>query len=396
MKFENLKIGEKNAFLIMVFLYIKYIISSCTLFYLEQYVTPLATIGTCIILGVMLYYNHFKINKKAIILLFTIIFLYCLNIILSDEKIYVLSWLIEFGMYNVIFLYLFSKGVNYQYLIYIWSRIAILTSLLTFLSMITGSISMAGYMYIGIYMSLNFIIFLYKAYSSEKKIYYLTIVLSALLVILLRANKGALVTCFLGFLILSYSYIKDKSKKILFILIFGFILPCFMFFLTEIFELMFNIAEHFGVSTFSLSRWLYTLEAGFSGGSSGRNLLYGYALDIITNSYGLPGGVSIFYSYTNYQYEYPHNFVLDILIVLGPIIGSIILIFFIVSSIKYYLHTKKYDYSKAMFFLMMMIFFIGRTLTSSTFLKERSFWIIVFMLIFAEKKRRDNTICYKV
>lgn len=385
---RNLHTDKKNAILIIVFLYAKYIISSSTVFTFHKYTNILSAILSALIIIVMLTINKFKINKKSFIILIGIITLYLLNMLMVNYKLYVAQWLLEFLMYNFIFLYIIGKSVDYEYLISFWNKIAVYTSVMTFIGVIIGTVDYVSYMFLGIYMSLNFIVMIFVLINqNKKKIYLLLTILGTFVVILLRCNKGSLVTIAIATVFIMHNNIKSKKVKIINILLLSIVTPLVYFNIKTIFRVTIGIANYLNMNTFTLNRWMYSLETGFKGGSAGRDILYEKAIDIIKSLNGLPGGVGAFKYMSDTIFEYPHNLILDVLIVLGPVLGCGVLILIIIKSINFFRQVKKYDYHKAMFFQMIFCYFIGRTLTSSTFLKERGFWIVIFMLLLTKNKQ---------
>lgn len=373
---------KKNAILIIIFLYAKYLSSCCSLFYLDEYTNQMAIVLSLVIFVYMFICNDFKMTRKAILILLFVVMLYLLNMVFSDEKIYVLSMLVDFLAYNVIFLYLLNQKIDYQYLLQFWSKVAVVTTFITMLASLLGSLNSVNYMYIGIYMSLNYIIIFYQTLQNGIKSRYAVMLICAFLLILLKANKGALVTVWIGTVLLYYNSVKNRNKKTIFILGTILSLPLIYVNLISIFEFIQNIIERLNMNAIAINRWIYTLKIGFEGGSAGRDVLYSEAITLIKDLCGLPGGVAAYYIYTGH--EYPHNIILEVMIVLGTVLGTLGIVIFIIKSISYYKNVKNCDYCKAIFFIMMWSFFVGRTLFSSTFLKERGFWIVTFMILFTK------------
>lgn len=381
-KIKDIGNKKKNAIILMIFLYLKYIISCTSLFVFYKYTNIITIILTVIMMLIILKINKCRINYKLIITFLFIFSIYLINSLFVEYKIIILNWWIEFLSYNLIIMYAINRGIDYDYIMKIWYKIAIYTSSMTIISYILGTISYAGYMFVGIYMSYNFMILYYVLLNDKQnKIKNFFFISVTFIILMLEGNKGSLITAGAGFIVLSYSYTRHKCLAVI-----GgtFIGTVVLFNIKSIFEVVLKITDMMNISTVSVSRWLYFLEKGFRGGSAGRDILYSDAVDIIRNSGGMPRGVGYYESITGW--EYPHNLFLDIFIVLGPILGIIFIFWILYRSFRIIKRNKNINAPKVMFFKMMFCYFVMRTLTSSTFIKERSFWIIVFMIIFESYK----------
>src|SRR5699024_740705 len=130
------------------------------------------------------------------------------------------------------------------------------------------------------------------------------------------------------------------------------------------------------MSTLTLKKTLIVIQEGFSEGSTGRNILFEQAVDIIKDGF-IPRGIGYYKAFTDY--DYPHNIFLDLFIIFGYL--SIRLVVVSIIAIIYYFKRETFILRKDIV-LMVLTASVIRLLLSSTFLQEISLWMVIGLMIF--------------
>lgn len=309
------------------------------------------------------------------------------------------------GIFACLFFQMFDdpnklrKYLKYSgYFLFIWSAFRIRTAITRggFLrSMENGLLSTNTYdMALGyrlLFVSLIFAI----EFQKEKKIIrylYATISISAFIAMTIYGSRTAVLSFFV-FWILKVLFCHEAStpkKRIVNII---FILVAFF----TIYEVItneaillyfYNVISRMGAS----SRILNTLISGNIALDKGRSIMWSNALQMILEHPIIGNGI---YSDRNEFGIYCHQFVLELFLDFGIIIGTIIIIIFAWSTIKILLKCQNQEW-KLMFILFFSMIII-RLNFSSSFWSDTNFWAC---LIIGSKALREtaklNISCYRL
>lgn len=371
-----------NSKTLIVFIYLKFILSMVTLFLVEDYINILTIFFTVLIFLNLLYKNKFKICAIFLISMLSIALLYIFNLFFVTNKNVILAQLLDFLSYNIIVAYTITCGIDYKFLLEYWYKLACKINIALIIFILLGLTKNVGYMYIGIYNAYNSIIISYYMLNKNQKkikncfLFFITVVIA-----LFYSNRSSLITVLFGFCYGLFCYLKKRTlKKFIFYIICIFIIFLIICFFDNILNLMLSVLERMDINTYSINKYIRMLKGEFWEMSSGRDVLYKVASDAIIESNGLPLGVGYFNKATSGEFNYPHNFILEWYVVFGYILGSIFLFILLVLIALYYTKNKK-NKEKIVVFSIFLLYFITRTMFSSTFLKERSFWVVIFMII---------------
>jgi len=380
------KVKIQNSQTLVIFIYLKYIISILFLMNNTEIVEIITMLATIVMLIRTIKINNFKFNRKFIFFFLSMIILYLINMSVVAYKFDIIEMLIKFLGYNVIIVYVILSGVNYNYILIFWHKIAKYTTVVVFIFYILGITKNIDYMFLGIYNAYNALIVFYYLFK-EKKLTDILLVMP-IIVLGLNGNRSALLTVALS-IVIGLMFSLNKRKRIVVYLLLFLLLFLIILNMEGILEILINTFDNISINSYSIRKIRQMLQGKFWEMSSGRDKLYRIAIDIIKDSKGLPRGIGYFEQMTDHEFEYPHNFFLDLFIIIGIYFGIVFIFWFLIKIQRFIIFTKRYERDKLVFFSLILIFFITRTMFSSTFLIERSFWIVMTLLL-----SNNNRNCY--
>lgn len=380
MKNIKYKPMDINAFLILLFLFmgpitlpIKGILGNGLIVW----------IMTLAILIVSIWCNK-KIDLKFASIVLIMLILISINIISVSYKGIVIEQVIDFIKFGIIPLYLtsneFSYDKFYKYL-RCFSYISIIILILYIPQVINGNLE---YMQYGVYISYCFIAFLFN-YSiySKKNIMDLLMAGISLIIILFFGNRGSLIGCLI-MIVFNILYTKELTlKKIVSRVIIIVIL--FITFMNSynILVGVKRILVNHNISSYSINKYIMAFEEGIMKSSSGRDEIYQSSIELIKNSGFRANGIG-YYTYKTGE-NYPHNFILDIMIIFGAIGTLIVLTILLILIIKL-INIK--DEKIKMFLLLILIYTFVRLTFSATFITEETLWLLIGLIINISERRK--------
>lgn len=339
--------------------------------------------GILLILSIL--FTNFKFNKKflAIFLILNIFFL--INLLLVDYKDIVFDIYVHFFISAIFVLYLAFKPLDISHLLKTWYVVGILNIILWI--PLLGHISNReiSYMYFGNYMTLSFAIFLYYFLEKRKKTDFILLIISYLFIAIL-ANRGA----FLAINLLTFLYLFYRSrfkKTVGIITIFCGLFLYLINIKTIVISTLYNILYYLNelkISTLTVEKLIFVLEKGFLEGSTGRDKIYYSAIDLISESF-MPKGVGYFQYITSIIY--PHNFIIESLLIFG-FLAIPLYLFLIIISIRFFMNEKSQQKKHVVFILLIIV--IARLSLSSSFLIEVNFWVLLALMINIQSQSKNH------
>lgn len=220
------------------------------------------------------------------------------------------------------------------------------------------------------YALLPFICVLYRTFRIEGRIEYLILFIAGISVILMHGSRAAILFAILYALLYELTNTSRKQKKKLCTLILSALVLCVTYLnLGNIAGLLLRI------STFENSYFLRRVVRGELIVSSGRSLIY----EACRNRLSTMGfSISGFFGDRAYvlEHAYPHNFIYEVLMSYGWVLGIITLIAFFALMIK---GLKNKVVRSIVVFFAVTIF--ARYIISGSYLIEGKFWVGLFALI---------------
>lgn len=373
-KFEKsiLEIQNKNALLIILFLY-EYGLTIPFSFFIEEQVS--ITLATILLVISALYINKIRFSKNTIAL-FLIPFLLIIVKLPFEPYINdsvnigedVLFSFMTIGVCGILFgTLLFSNQKFIKYgLIIGWVNFSVIC-IIPFLSIYES----IGYMRFG-YGILPSAIFSFSALSKkENRITTLLLFCLSSAEMVIFGARGSTLTL-LFFVIIYITLFSNKSKYAFFIILLILIFN-FNFFI----QCATNILFKHGIESYSVNKIIDFLNGNsILSTSSGRDVIYVSAIERIIDSPIMGSPFNTCWHDT--QFDYYHNLFLDITVNFG-----IVTLIFFLSFLFYqiYRSMKSGDKLFQIVFLIIFIIPIGRLLISSTLWKRPDFWFFVSFCI---------------
>ena len=374
---NSTKRTEVNSILIMVFLFAPSLTLPLKIF-MNNGVSVWFLTASLICFSLL---NNKTINRNFVLLFFVANILFLLNILFVAYQDIVIDIYIEFLKFSLVALFLTIRELDYSKLLRYWYILGIINSLiwLVFLNrVVSGNLD---YMFFGVSMTYSFTAVFYNYLIKRKRLDLLLLVIY-FIVITFFANRGALIACIA---VISIFTFHRSKRKFFYIINSIFITILFLIIdlkniAIKIISLLNTLLINHNIYSYSINKFSLALVNGIASSSSGRDVLYSQAQDIIKDGF-IPRGIGYF------QYKtseiYPHNFFLDLFIVFGflglGILGLLILMF-----IKFY--SKEMDSKKRDVVTLFLIMVFFRLMFSSTFIYDTSFWILIGLLINRESR----------
>lgn len=388
-KVKNIK---ENILCILFFLpQINYYLSSLLSSYNIQTITPIIY-SFLMLAGFLIILGSLK-RKKTIILIFFLLLSLFLTIIINPETIrFMLNEQISSSpvimlllIYYPIFLLFFTK-LDFNVLLRKASKYSVFTILIALLSFVNYVVILGGnlpdYMTFS-YMIVSPIIFCMIASIQNKKMIFFSIL--GFVLIFIGGCRGALLTVAIFYILIIFKYLSSGNKKrdvfikvlIVLLLIFTIV------FWKEIIENVFSLLESFGYQ----SRIFSTILGSNYGGEELSFFNSKTRIEIWENAirsirligYGLFGDRTVIVNEYN-DPSYVHNWLLEILLSFGLVLGIIVagLILYIV--IRGYICSKKsLDMRKIMLGYAIFSVLMIKHSISASFLTSIDFWFYLGM-----------------
>jgi hypothetical protein len=333
---------------------------------------------TIVVLCFSFYINKLRVNLKAFILIFTLIFLFIMNLYFVEYKSIILNLFFEFLKFGIIPLYLASFIKDYKALIKYWYYMGIFNLAIWIGFLNLNDNSELGYMSFGVYMTYSFIIFLIYFYNNKLKKINLLLLVITFILIFLFGNRSSAIICLV--LVFYFEFKTAKYKSPLSLITFTsiyFSLICLLIIKMETILVFFqNVLLKMGITSYIFQKIEFMLRFGVSRASSGRDDIYTQSINLIKDNYLLPKGVGYFEFITGEVY--PHNIFLEMFITFG-FLGIGILCFLFYLFFRSYIKSKNYYFKVVL--ATLFIFTFVRLIFSSTFWTETTFWIIMGIIL---------------
>jgi len=274
-------------------------------------------------------------------------------------------------LYGVIPIYLLINCSNYKILIKYLTNLSILIFFISLLNIFIYEI-VQDYMDFGYNFLLPMNLIFIASYRNSKNILKLLLLLSSLFLVIIYANKGAVLTsiAFLLFINFSDLFKIKKLNKYIYFFLFFLMLVILAIYSNSIIEILIKFAESRNIYSYTLLTIKHFIDNNnFITLLSGRNIIWELVLNLIENRPLLGYGYG--YLQTNYGF-YAHNLLLDLMLSYGLFITTIVLYLLIRSIFRI---AKIQDENKRLFMLVALFLWIIPLQFSSEFIFNMGFWI---------------------
>lgn len=329
---------------------------------------------TSILIIISLINNKKYIDLKFNIFIISIVFIISINYFFQNYNNIFLNQIIYIIQFVMLPIY-FSKNINdVNIFLEYWYRIS-LGIFFMFICYINEIVRNMGYMSIGIYFQLCFIAILVNYYKKRNTID-LIILIAIYIYSFIYGGRGSILGMTLSVLYIIYLNMDIKKGSFYIISI----IPIY-FFVRENLGYIINtikiVLEKNNIYSYSINKFLIGLQDGIVASSSGRDILIDEAITLILNNNFMPKGIG-YYTYITGN-PYPHNLILEGLILFGIFFIPIIILLFI----KFMKRYKKINnvYIKLLLILLILTS-ITRLMLSSSILMDISLWYFIGLTYF--------------
>lgn len=362
-----------NSFLFAFFIFL-YGLCTVTDLFVNMQLMIAITIIIAIIPAIFLNIMNQRWKLYATILLFLLLFLFQLVLYPSQNEA-IISTMISFSTIGVVGLYIGSNEVDYRLIYKYGLKLAYLNFVLVTIFLVFKQIDIDFSMRFG-YAMLPSTIWFYFQVIKEKKIGYLVLFFSSLSMLILWGSRGTL----LVLMILLFLQVLRKSVYLTMSAI-----TILLLFYNKIIDIFVAVMEKLPFDTFKSRKLVAMLTNDFWDNSSGRDIIYGYCIDLIKNN--LQGlGIGFWQNDSNMFNLYPHNIFLQIGCEFG-FLGLILIFAIMVILLKKIYKTK----NSTEFNLLIILFSIsfGRLVVSSEYWSRPEFWLLLSVVLIKKTKKNE-------
>lgn len=368
---EN-KMYLKEIMLVLI-LYMSPIVYLSTIFISDSYINIIEKIFLILITIIFIFFNKAKFSKRSLFIIFFTVLFFMINTMLVSYKTYVLAIFINTIIILMPITLLVNNDLNYdQIIIFLkkFSRFFTLIMPVYIFLVLSGRI---GYFEIGLLTHINVIAISFQIYKKNRKSEVWFILVVNLIICLIWGSRSIFVTNLLLVIIVMVFFNSEKNFKF-YIKITGLILLGMIIYNNLIYLLvkLQNIMLNFDLRSRNLSLFIQQLSNNSNEiYLSGREAIYPIIVEYLRGANGLPGGVALARVLTNGNYYHAHNFILEMLLTFGTILGSIMILILIILMLRELFKKKKESHTY--FALTLLIGFLLRSIFGTFFLQDLIF-----------------------
>lgn len=331
-----------------------------------------------VVLVISLVINYNEVIKKyfiAYLLFFSIFFI--LSYFFSNQNENVLSLYFNFIKFSVtpVFLFQYIKNSDLFFsTLYKVARVTYLFLISSIPFVVDGTID---YMTFGISLSSTLILIYFNdVRKSNFNLFNFLIILLGLCAIFIFGNRMSFLSSVVCLLFMKVLFINARFVFKLAFLFICCVISAFIYFqLLEILLLISDFLTLYDIQSYGIQKLILMLNTDIATSSSGREGIYLEAINMINDNSYLPYSLSYYRENNSFGAPYPHNFILELLFIVG-LPGLILLlmayIYFVWKVIKIKEKSLKF------FILTILIYSILKLSLSSTFWVEPFFWLSFF------------------
>ncbi|PHJ40207.1 hypothetical protein AK965_18055 [Vibrio sp. PID17_43] len=296
------------------------------------------------------------------------------------------DYLYDFITLGLINCYLFSRVNNFNALVKHSFKIGFLAFLSTLATLPFVYNGISNYMIFGNNMCMCFLLFNLSFFHDKdssliKRMFVFIFGLLALVSIFMFGNRGGLIV---AFSLVFVNLFSSNRYKLIFKSFLIFALLSLMLFL--IFGLKFvvddiiSLFNDFGYYPAPLYKLKQMYEVGIASASSGRDLIFIEAIQLIESGNLYPFGVSHYSEVTSYTS--PHNFFLEVIVSTGLLSPFIIMAYFLLLPLIMLRQSiNQLNYFEFVIIANFFVLVFTKLMLSSSFLSESLFYILTVYLL---------------
>lgn len=321
-----------------------------------------------------------RINKYFIVFIVFFSLFFILSFVFSNSSLYILKLYFDFLKFSILPVFFFQYITKSEELFLSLYKVAKFTYFILIFSIPFIIEDSVNYMTFGVSLTYT-LIFIYFNDLRKKQfgMFNFILILVGLCAIFIFGNRMSFVSAALCLFCLKIFFIDIRFVNKLLLLLLCFLIALITtFFLYDILIWIQKFLYSHNVYSYSIQKLIMMLNEGIASSSSGRDVIYSEAITMIYNNMFLPYNLGYYPENNPNGSNYPHNLILDLLLVVG-LPGLIILMVVYVRFI--WLTLKMKDKELRYFVLIISIYSLLRLSSSGTFWSEPFFWLSFFVYI---------------
>lgn len=371
-----------NNFFLIVLLYISPIVYLTTIIVPNQYLLYAENAAYFIFILCLLVYNKFKFKFKTIAILVIVAIVFLTNALLSQHPEYVIPIFINFSLILIPTLIVLDKKMDFQQVFKFWEKFALLFTVILPVYIVLNDLRKIGYYEIGYVTHVNLLFYAYL-FSNFKKNFSIKNMILLILNVFCCFIFGSRSVLAAGIVVILVAFFMfQNERKISYYFILSAFLICGTYIYNNLAEILINIQffiNKLGFSSRNLSLFIQELNNNEGLYLSGRDGIYPIIIDHLKSSNGLPEGVGMARVLTSGNFYHAHNFLLEMLLTFGLIIGTFLIVILLLIFVR--LIFKKYKDDNNKFLCILLISFLTRSIFGTYFFQDTIFVISICLVI---------------
>ncbi|MFS1008011.1 O-antigen ligase family protein [Enterococcus casseliflavus] len=371
-----------NNFFLIVLLYISPIVYLTTIIVPNQYLLYAENAAYFIFTLCLLVYNKFKFKFKTIAILVIVAIVFLTNALLSQHPEYVIPIFINFSLILIPTLIVLDKKMDFQQVFKFWEKFALLFTVILPVYIVLNDLRKIGYYEIGYVTHVNLLFYAYL-FSNFKKNFSIKNMILLILNVFCCFIFGSRSVLAAGIVVILVAFFMfQNERKISYYFILSAFLICGTYLYNNLAEILINIQffiNKLGFSSRNLSLFIQELNNNEGLYLSGRDGIYPIIIDHLKSSNGLPEGVGMARVLTSGNFYHAHNFLLEMLLTFGLIIGTFLIVILLLIFVR--LIFKKYKDDNNKFLCILLISFLTRSIFGTYFFQDTIFVISICLVI---------------
>ncbi|QIH75556.1 hypothetical protein GTN31_04245 [Macrococcoides canis] len=355
-----------------------------TEYYIQLLLLSLLTVITLVV-------NIGNIKMKILIFYLSILVLIIINLLFTDFKSYVGVDSFNLILFSIIPIILISSGLEIKKLEESFNKTFLICILYLLIGYILRKKLLIDYFDLGIITHFNVIILLLSAIIQNKlkPISFILLVTNVFVGLLLGSRMVSIASLILLVIGIGLVYRDNKLKNKFWYAFVVFSVYIIYSNIINILNYISGILEIYGINSRNITLFKQQISNVIQNSSndsqvySGRESIYPRIIEFLKEDGLLPNGLSMGRILTNNMFYHSHNFVLEILLIFGLILGILILIIFIARIAYVFLNLKT---SIKFLILLLCISFFIRSMTGTYFIKDYFFWAFLALILFFKEE----------
>lgn len=383
-----MNINKINSQLFNIYLHILPIGIILSAFFTEYYIQLLLLS----ILSIITLIVNFRIIKKKILMLYLfILFLIFLNLLSTEYQSYVVIDSFNLMLFSFVPIILVSSGITVKYIETVFKSALIYSILYLAIGYILRKNLMIDYFDLGIITHFNVITLLLNSiiHKRIKFLPFLCLLLNVSVGLLLGSRMVSIASIILLIIGIGMVYRDNKFKNKAW---YAFIISILFVVITNIINILNFISaklEVYGINSRNITLFKQQIMNALQNSTndsqvySGRDTIYPTIVKYLMEDGLFPNGLSMGRILTNNLFYHSHNFILEVLLIFGLLIGIGVLTILMIRTVYVFIKWKS---SVKFIMLLLCLSFVIRSMTGTYFIKDYFFWTSLSLVLFFKEE----------